>query len=301
MERKQPSQRDILQELLNEGIGVDVHESDDSLQYQVYDKNLPPDMREYGHIPIEKNTGYYQNVKALEPYSSGVPKSLQGKKIATRLYQDAEQRTGGKIVPDSSQTRGGYELHDRYGYGKEFGLSDEELDSMLTPTEKSMRGERKAQLGKGIESLASDFENLPASSVDRGRVNSYVYDILSDLRNKGVPNRNTTDLLQNIADVAQEKGPEAAEWLRKNKDFLAGKVKSLAPMIPAAGGGLGLASMLASEDASAALPFLGSEGVGEGSELDPTDARSAYNKAMPQSKLDRNAHYKKLRKALEGK
>lgn len=304
MEKKAVSQRDILQELLNEGIGVDVHESDDTLSYKVYDKNLPKESRQYGHIPIEVDSNEYRDFKTLNPYSSDIPEKLQNKGIASRLYQDAEQRLGGKIMPDLVQTEPGFMLHDKHGFGKRFGLSDEELQSRLTPVEKLQRNTRKSAMGDAIDQLANKYEGINKLTYGiESSPRDEIMTMVDKIKSGQASPKNAPDLMSHAADMARktsESGPEAASWLRANKSDFLKKVRSLGPMLSPVAGAAGLGALLTSQDASAAM--LPGESLGYESGSLENKLESGERLTPEEYKqLEQKYRFGKLRSTLNGR
>jgi hypothetical protein len=113
-----------------------------------------PDGELVGVFPFEdQNT--YRSLKTIVPVSSTVNGAYQGRGIGTSSYKNAEQLLGAKILPDDIQTDAGWDLHESKGYGKEFGISDEELNSRLNPTERGTRQMRKDAVTAALNKMAT--------------------------------------------------------------------------------------------------------------------------------------------------
>lgn len=208
-------------------------------------------------IPFEIDDKLYQNQPVLIPSGTQVPQNWQGKGVATEAYKAMEELTGYPVMPDDMQTYSGYKLHDKKGYGKEFGLSDSQIDEKLKPVERLQRNARKKATMDSLN-VAADF----FSDSDGAQAGIQAVDKLRNML-QGETKTNTgsivTNAIQDAREMARSVGNDrAAKYLRENIPRFASKVKSVAPA--ALMGGLGLAANVAAEASDA-------EELGRGSDL----------------------------------
>lgn len=194
-------------------------------------------------LPFVKEEHLYKNQKGYVPGSTFLPESWRGKGIATEAYKAVENITGLPIFPDNEQTPAGYGLHDSKGYGKNFGLSEKELEAKLMPSEKMERNARKKVL--------SDLLSNAADKIDLGKdYNQVQWDLLPEVR-QALPDKektNITTVARNALLDSYQKGQENfSEYLRENIPKYASKIKASTPMLlkglgTAAGGAASLAA-----------------------------------------------------------
>ena len=308
MENKKQALMDILDQIESEGVGVtrELYGTNDPkrrerLVYQLFDKNLNKFAQDAGEIPFDMSDRAYQNIKTLVPEFTKLPENLQKRGLATRVYQDAEKLTGRKVVPDYTQSPEGFNFHQKHGFGKDFGMSEDELISKLTPTENLQRNARKKALSDAMDLTADRIEELELGN----RKNLDFWEISENmeknLEKSSISPRNVDDLLGHARREALDTGSNksAIDWLRKNKGKYLKGVKSFAGAIPIFG--TGLAAILSPEDASAAIPILDqAESVGETPEMENMlIAESQARKDYQQSPAARDAaNYRKLQKTL---
>lgn len=195
-------------------------------------------------LPFSREETLYKNQKGYTPTSTLLPKEWRNKGIATEAYKAIENITGLPIFPDDEQTPSGYALHDKKGYGKEFGLSEKDLDAKLMPSEKMERNARKKVLG--------DLLNSAASEIDGGaKYDDVQWGLLSQLNNL-LPNKEKTNIFtvarNSVLDAEKNRGAESiSDYIRNNIPRYASKIKSISPTLlkglgTAAGGAASLAA-----------------------------------------------------------
>jgi hypothetical protein len=221
-------------------------------------------------LPFVKDKYLYKNQAGYVPGSTFIPESWRGKGVATEAYKAIENMTGLPIFPDNEQTPAGYGLHDSKGYGKEFGLSEPQLESRLTPTEKMQRNARKKVLMDTLEDAASKADkNVKYEDIQ--------WELFPKIREQ-LPGQEKSNILtvsrNALNETLKNKGSESfGEVLRKNIPKYASKIKS-APII---GPLLGVAAAGYSGDSSAAIPILN-----EAESLGPEQGSEDYEIENPQ-------------------
>lgn len=256
---------DYLQKLKELGLNPEVENIDGDLLMRLSDAKGTST-----ELPFIKDKTLYKNQAGYIPSSTFIPESWQGKGVATEAYKAVENMTGLPIFPDNEQTPAGYGLHDSKGYGKEFGLSEAQLESKLTPTEKLQRNARKKALIDTLKDVADkadknvSYENLQ-------------WDLLPKIKEQ-LPGQDKTNVLTVSRNALNEsfknKGTESLGYvIRKNIPKYASKIKS-APII---GPLLGIAAAGYSGDSSAAIPILN-----EAEPLGPEQGSEDYEIENPQ-------------------
>lgn len=221
------------------------------------------DLKKGSDAMFEVSNKLYKDLPTIDPKGTYLPKDWQGQGLATELYKELERITGAKIVPGDDQSQMSYNLHDKKGFGKEFGIKESTLNKLLAPQEKVERELRKASLQKGLESLVSELEDMGRKGIMPGGVPLEEFRSEIDTNILGnVEPRNAPSLLDNIIMEARNrmKGPEAAEFVRKRIPSTLSKVKSFAPIL-AGGAGLALSAAAEASDAPEAGDVLGQEAL----------------------------------------
>lgn len=212
---------------------------------------------------FEVSNNLYKDVKTIEPKGVFFPNEWQGQGLATELYKELENITGGKIVPGDDQTEKSFGLHEKRGFGKEFGLKESTLNKLMSPNEKKERDIRKEALRRGLESLSSEMEGLSKKGVLPKDLALDEYK--SDIDNKllgNIDSRNAPSIMDNIIMQARKlpSAGKAAEFIKDNIPSSLSKVKSIAPFLT---GGAGLVLSAASEasDSPEAGDILGQDAL----------------------------------------
>lgn len=212
---------------------------------------------------------------------SQVHPDFKGQNIATDAYKAAEQHYGRKVLPDDVQSGAGFGLHDSKGYGKDFGMSEMELESKLSPMDKNLRNMRKNALEQTLNEVSDGI-------YDNGDWHSTSLIANGALQNK------PSGKMTNLGTLLDHSMGEA--WDAVNNKIDGAKLRASIPaylskvkgIVPVAGAGLATYAALNTPDASAAVgDFLipgGLEGAGEvsGTEremLAEHDARANYSKS----------------------
>lgn len=258
---------DYLQKLKQLGLNPEIENINDDLLMRLTDASGVTT-----ELPFIKDTTSYKNQSGYVPGSTFIPESWRGKKVATDAYKTIEQMTGLPIFPDNEQTPAGYGLHDSKGYGKEFGLSEKQLESKLTPSEKLERNIRKKVL--------VDVLNNAANKADKNiRYEDMQWDLMPEIRKElsGKEKTNVLTVSRNaILDSMKNKGSESfGNTIRKNIPKYASKIKVVPIIGPAIGAGL--ATMSGEANAASAMPILG-----EADSLGPQQGSEDYEIENPQ-------------------
>lgn len=204
------------------------------------------DGNEIFDVPFTHDNRAYKSIKTLTPYSTEIPKQLRGKGLASDIYKRAEADIGSKIIPDSIQLPGGFHLHDKYGFGNKFGMSEDELMSKLSSEDKMARIGRKEALRQVLDKAQKEGYGKGITDV----LESGNDDLYKLLRSDMTPNADSVYDLFNHSLYESLKEAGDSSYLQKLKSNIPkylSKVKSVAPV--ALTGGLGLAISGASEAA----------------------------------------------------
>lgn len=221
-------------------------------------------------LPFVKDTTLYKNQAGYVPGSTFLPESWRGKGVATEAYKAVENITDLPIFPDDEQTPAGYGLHESKGYGKEFGLSEPQLEAKLTPTEKLQRNARKKVLMDTLKDAADKADkNIGYEDIQ--------WDLLPKIKEQ-LPGQDKTNILTISRNALNEslknKGTESfGDVIRRNIPKYASKIKS----VPIVGPILGAAAAGYSGDSSAAIPILN-----EADSLGPEQGSEDYEIENPQ-------------------
>lgn len=256
---------DYLQKLRDLGLNPEVEEVNGDLVMRLTDAGGATT-----ELPFIKDKYLYKNQAGYVPGSTFIPESWRGKGVATEAYKAIENMTGLPIFPDNEQTPAGYGLHDSKGYGKEFGLSESELETRLTPTEKMQRNARKKVLMDTLEDAASKADkNVSYEDIQ--------WDLFPKIKEQ-LPGQEKSNILTVSRNALNEslknKGSESlGDVLRKNIPKYASKIKS----VPVVGPLLGVAAAGYSGDSSAAIPILN-----EAESLGPEQGSEDYEIENPQ-------------------
>jgi hypothetical protein len=206
-------------------------------------------------VPFGIDNDLYKDLKTISPMGTFFPEEWKGKNLATELYKEMENRTNGKIVPGDDQTDASFGLHDKRGFGKDFGIKDETLDKLLTPAERAERNTRKESLKRGLTSLADEFSRAGSE-----KYKPKWEDVESDYDKKilkasgslpEIDPRNIGTLFDRVLHDAKKipTGKEAGEFIRNNIPRVLSKVKSFAPHILTGGAGLAYSAVSEAADA----------------------------------------------------
>jgi hypothetical protein len=198
-------------------------------------------------IPFNIDADSYEDLTVLKPPATVVPKNLRGKGIATEAYKAAEKMTGLKVFPDDLQTKGGFELHTKKGMGKEFGLSDEQVDSILSPEDLQNRNIRKKATLNAIQQAANALERNPDANPVTSAGSAIRKEIASGI--KYIPKNNAETIAEKALFNALET-TDPSDYLRKNASKYVSRVMGL---VPGVGTGVATASALLAGSAQDAL------------------------------------------------
>lgn len=235
-------------------------------------------------LPFVREEHLYKNQKGYVPASTFIPERWRGKGVATEAYKAIENMTGLPIFPDNEQTPSGYGLHEAKGYGKEFGLSEKELESKLMPSEKLERNARKKALVDTLMDAAEKADKGESYENLQGGLFPKIKEQLSGKEKTNILTVSRNGLLDSFRN--QTEGT-FGDTLRKNIPKYASKVKA----IPLVGPALGAAAALATGEANAAsvLPILGEaeslapsaeDAIIENPQASPAARRAALEKLL---------------------
>lgn len=221
------------------------------------------DLKKGSDVMFEVSNNLYKDLPTIDPKGTYLPRDWQGQGLATELYKEMERITGAKIVPGDDQSQLSYNLHDKRGFGKEFGVKEETLNKLLSPQEKTERELRKKSLESGLNSLVGELEDLGRKGIMPGGLS--LQDFKSEIDTNMLGNidaRNAPSLLDNVIMQARNKmkGPEAAEFVRKIIPSTLSKVKSVSPIL-AGGAGLAMSAAAEASDSPEAGDVLGQEAL----------------------------------------
>lgn len=252
-----------LQELLDKmGLKIDYEDIPEE-KMKIAKLRDPKNPMKSADAMFEVSNDLYKDVKTIQPRGVFFPKEWQGQGLATELYKELENTTGGKIIPGDDQTEKSFGLHEKRGFGKEFGLKESTLNKLMSPSEKQERDIRKEALRRGLEALTGEMEGLSKKGISPKDLALDEYK--SEIDNKLLGNinaRNVPNIMDNIINQARElpTAGQAAEFIKKNIPSSLGKVKSIAPFL-AGGAGLALSGISEASDAPEAGDALGQDAL----------------------------------------
>jgi hypothetical protein len=102
------------------------------------------------------------NEEKLIVMQSHINPEVQRKGIARQIYKQAEKDTGKKIIPDMMLTEMSAPLHNKYGLGNEFGLSNYE-NVIRENLEKKAKAYNKEAAG----TISREFDGISGSLVNK--------------------------------------------------------------------------------------------------------------------------------------
>lgn len=254
------NQEDSLEYLRKLGLKPEVRKTEEGVAVRLRD----PVKNRYWDIPFEEDKTY-SSMEALKPSNTYVPDHLKKKGIATNAYRVAEEFTGKKIVPDDVQSEDAMELHEKRGYGKKFGISEDDLEKALSPEDLQLRKDRKEIFLKALERVrdnAKDHKTTEPYNLLNNAIKPAFEEVKKTPYDPKVSRSNILSVLENAIHSVRHSANPAAE-LAKNAGKYASKIKSVAgPSV-----GLGAALMAGSaSDALAEVVPGGVEDVGKGSD-----------------------------------
>ena len=224
-----------------------------------------PDGKSFGipfDYPVNQTDELYSssNIKSLLPQATVIPNDLRKKGVATEVYKAAEALTGRTILPDDVQTTAGFNLHSKRGLGKDFGLSEDWLETLLSEKDRDLRNSRKQTFMSAVGDMQNEL-SFPDSS-RRTALNAALRKVGEDIPDvKGRTNLRT--VLEQILDTSLNKA-NPVEFLTENAKKYGSRVKSVLPGVLAGGAGLAASGLAEAFDA---------EEAGRGSDKSMTDSQ----------------------------
>jgi hypothetical protein len=230
-----------------------------------------PDGKSFA-IPFDYDDVTYPSLPSIVPPSTRIPESLQKRNIATEVYKAAEQISGRKIIPDDVQTPEGFSLHSKRGLGKEFGMSEDELKSLLSSNDLSQREKRKGAFLKALEKSSEQIELPvpPDMSQEAMAYKAGKKELSNLLPESNKAQRNARSVLDNMMKEAF-KTENPAKFVKDNAQKFASRVKSFAG--PAVGLGAALTAGSASDAFAEVIPG-GVDDIGKDSDKVLKDSQS---------------------------
>lgn len=266
---------DHLSKLKELGLNPEIEEVNGGLMMRLSDQE-----GRTTELPFIKEEHLYKKQKGYVPGSTFIPEDWRGKGVATEAYKAIESITGLPIFPDNEQTPAGYGLHNAKGYGKEFGLSEAQLESKLMPSEKMKRNARKK--------ILTDILNNAANKADSGTsVENLQWDILPQLR-EALPEKEKTNMLtiarNAIREATDKKGTNSfSDYLKNNIPRYASKLKSMTPMaLKGLGAAAGGVASLAAEASDAEEEGSSAEQAALLRDIDQRNREKAMLQAVPE-------------------